>query len=156
MRLSDRAGIEGLPLRLMVVALLIALTLPIALGTLLNFQEQAQVRAGMNMAEEIGSAASSIYVSGEGNVRLVELNWPEGQQGSSLKLRLAGPVGSAISSRLDVMVNGLVSGQVYLTDPLVQLVCIGSERLEIGPDCESLRLSLAIEADKAWVHVEVA
>jgi hypothetical protein len=156
MRLSDRAGIEGLPLRLMVVALLISLTLPIALGTLQNFQEQAQVRAGMNIAEEIGSEASSIYIGGDGNVRLVELKWPEGQQGSSLKLRLAGPVGSVLSSRLDVIVNGKVSSQVYLTDPLVQLVSVGSERLEIGPDCEKLRLSYAIEADKVWVQVEVA
>jgi hypothetical protein len=156
MRLSDRAGIEGLPLRLMIVALLISLTLPIALGTLQNFQEQAQVRAGMNIAEEIGSAASSIYVGGEGNVRLVELKWPEVQPGSSLRLRLAGPIGSVISSRLDIIVNGLVSGQFYLTDPLVQLVSHGSERLEIGPDCEGLRLSCAIEADKVWVQVEVA
>jgi hypothetical protein len=155
MALRDRAGIEGLPLRLMIVALLISLTMPIAMGSLLNFQEQAQLRAGMRMAEEIRSAASSIYSSGEGNVRLVELKWPEGQHGMTLKLRLAGPAGSVVSSRLDVVVNGVVSGQIFLTDPLVNLISNGSERLEIGPGCQGLRLSCSIDADMAWVQVEV-
>ena len=155
MHLTDREGIQGLPLRLMVVALLISLTLPIALGTLQGFEEQTQVRAGMRIAQEIGSAATSAYSSGEGNVRIVKLDWPDGQQGAALKLGLAGPVGSLLSTRLDVIVGGVVSGQHFLSDPLVHLLSGGEERLEIGPGCEGLRLSCAVEADSMWVQVEV-
>jgi hypothetical protein len=155
MYLRDRNGIEGLPLRLMVVALLISLTLPIALGTLQGFQEQTQVRAGMRIAQEIGLAATSAYASGEGNVRMVKLDWPDGQQGAALKLGLAGPVGSLLSTRLDVIVSGVVSGQHFLSDPLVHLVSGDEERLEIGPGCEGLRLSCVVEADRMWVQVEV-
>jgi hypothetical protein len=147
MFLRDRNGIEGLPLRLMVVALLISLTLPIALGTLQGFQEQTQVRAGMRIAQEIGLAATSAYASGEGNVRMVKLDWPDGQQGAALKLRLAGPVGSLLSTRLDVIVSGAISGQ--------HLVSGDEERLEIGPGCEGLRLSCVVEANRMWVRVEV-
>jgi hypothetical protein len=155
MHLTDRNGIEGLPLRLMVVALLISLTLPIALSTLQGFQEQTQVRAGMRIVQEIGSAATSAYASGEGNVRIIKLDWPGGQQGATLKLRLAGPVGSLLSTRLDVIVSGEVSGQHFLSDPLVHLVSADQERLEIGPGCEGLRLSCTIEAEMMWVLVEV-
>ncbi len=156
MRLSDRNGIEGLPLRLMVVALLISLTLPIALGTLQGFQEQAQVRAGMLLAEQIGSAATSAYTGGEGNVRVVKLDWPESQEGQAPRLRLAGPVGSLLSSRLDIIVNGEVSGQHFLSDPLIQLVSVDSMRLEIDPSCKELRLSCVVEAESIYVLVEVA
>jgi hypothetical protein len=155
MHLSDRSGIEGLPLRLMIVALLISLTLPIALGTLQGFQEKAQVRAGMRIAHEISSAASSAYSSGAGNVRVVQLDWPEGQQGTDLKLRLAGPVGSLVSARVDVIVSGVVSGQQFLSDPLVHLVFENEERLEIGPGCKGLRLSCMVDSEMMWVQVEV-
>ncbi len=140
---------------MMIVTLLISLSLPVALGSLQGFQEQAQVRAGMRMADEIASAASSIYASGEGNVRLVELDWPEGQQTQSLKLRLCGPIGSVLSSRLDVIVDGEVSDQVFLSDPVVHLISDGSVRLEIGPDCMRLKLSCLIENDEILVRVEV-
>jgi hypothetical protein len=139
----------------MVVALLISLTLPIALGTLQGFQEQTQVRAGMRIAQEIGLAATSAYASGEGNVRMVKLDWPDVQQGAALKLRLAGPVGSLLSTRLDVIVSGAVSGQYFLSDPQVHLVSGDEERLEISPGCEGLRLSCVVEADRMWVQVEV-
>lgn len=154
MHLMDRNGIEGLPLRLMVVALLISLTLPVALGTLKGFQEQAQVRTGLRIAQEIGLAATSAYVGGEGNVRIVELDWPEGQQ-TTMRLRLAGPCGSLLSTRLDVVVNGEVSGQHFLSDPLVQLVSADQERLEIGPDCEGLRLRCVVQGSSMVVLVEV-
>jgi hypothetical protein len=154
MRLSDRSGIEGLPLRLMVVTLLISLTLPIALGTLQGFQEQTLLREGMRLADLIGSAATSAYTSGEGNVRLVELDWPEAQPSPSIKLMLAGPEGSLLSSRLDVIVNGETSAQRFLSDPLVQLVSIDSRRMEIGPSCQGLRLSCIVAEGAAYVLVE--
>ncbi len=155
MHLRDRNGIEGLPLRLMVVALLISLTLPVALGTLQGFQEQAQVRAGMRIARDIGSAATSAYMGGEGNVRIIKLDWPEGQQATALRLRLAGPVGSLLSTRLDVIVNGEVSAQHFLSDPLVHLVSEDQERLEVDPFCDELRLSCVVKAGCMWVQVEV-
>jgi type II secretory pathway pseudopilin PulG len=156
MRLRDRSGIEGLPLRLMVVALLISLTLPIALGTLQGFEEQAQVRAGMRLAEQIGAAATSAYTSGEGNVRVVKLDWPEVPQRLAMSLMLAGSAGSVQSSRVDVVLNGEISGQHYLSDPLVRLVSANSTRLEIVPGCQELRLSCFVEAENAYVLVEVA
>jgi hypothetical protein len=155
MLLMDRSGIEGLPLRLMVVTLLISLTLPVALGTLQGYEEQAQMRAGMRIAKEIGSAATSAYLSGEGNVRMVKLDWPDGQQGAPLKIRLAGPFGSLPSARLDIMVSGELSGQHFLSNPMVYLVSKDQERIEIGPGCGELRLSCAVEADRMWVMVEV-
>jgi hypothetical protein len=155
MHLKDRNGIEGLPLRLMVVALLISLTLPIALGTLQGFEQQAQIRVGMRIAQEIGSAATSAYSSGAGNVRIVKLAWPDSQQGAALKLRIAGPVGSLLSTRLDVIVAGEVAGQHFLSDPLVHLVSADQQRLEVGPGCDELRLSCTVEADRMWVQVEV-
>ncbi len=142
-------------MRLMIVTLLISLTLPIALSTLEGFQNQAQVRSGIRLADEIGSAASSIYASGKGNVRVVELDWPDGQQGEVIRLRLAGPVGSAISTRLDIVVNGQVSAQVFLSDPMVHLATKDSNRIEIGPDCKALKLSCVVEASQIWVSVEV-
>ncbi len=155
MRLSDRSGIEGLPLRLMIVTLLISLTLPVAIGTLHGFEEQAQVRTGMRLAEVISSAASSIYESGEGNVRLVKLDWPESRSGETLRLRLCGSMESILSSRLDVIVNGQVSGQRFLSDPLVHLISEDSSRLEIGPECRELRLSCLIQSDEIYVSLEV-
>jgi len=155
MRLNDRSGIEGLPLRLMIVTLLISLTLPVALGTLQGFQEQAQVRSGMRLAEVIASTASSTYESCEGNVRLVKLDWPESQSGETLRLGLAGPMESILSSRVDIIVSGRISGHLFLSDPLVHLVSEDSGRLEIGPECNGLRLSCVIGTDGIYVAVEV-
>jgi len=109
----------------------------------------------MRLANEIGSAASSTYASGKGNVRIVELDWPEGPQGEVIRLRLAGPIGSVISTRLDVVVNGQVSGQVFLSDPVVHLATKDSDRIEIGSDCRALKLGCVVEANQIWVSVEV-
>ncbi|MHC1709379.1 MAG: hypothetical protein AB9819_03105 [Methanomassiliicoccales archaeon] len=70
---NDNRGIEGLPLRLMLVALLISLTLPTMLSFLHETTSNIAEEKAAEIAEEIATTIEGMSVGGPGNVRVVRV-----------------------------------------------------------------------------------
>jgi hypothetical protein len=95
--MNDRRGIEGLPLRLLLVALLLSLSLPALLSAVEGTGAELDDRKMSSLAEDLASTMKELAASGPGNVRTVQMpsDLPTG-----LYLRLGGAEGSADSCRL--------------------------------------------------------
>ena len=70
---KDRRGIEGLPLRLMLVALLISLSLPTMFSFMHSAASSLAGDRAAEIAEEIAVTVQEMAAGGPGNVRIVNL-----------------------------------------------------------------------------------
>jgi hypothetical protein len=132
---KDGRGIEGLPLRLMLVALLISLTLPAVLASLADLSATSNDRMMARVAEDLARTVEEMASAGPGNVRTfpVPPDLPAGAQ-----IRIGGSDGSAESARVSWCSGGTVLGSRYLNGAAV-LTDDGST-LSLGPG-DALRLT---------------
>lgn len=108
---KDNRGIEGLPLRLMLVALLISLTLPTLLSSLGQASSDVSGRKLELMAEDMARTVEDMAAAGPGNVRVFQmpLDLP-----TDMQLIIGGSDGSVESMRLSWSVGGQEMGSRYL------------------------------------------
>ncbi len=134
---NDKRGIEGLPLRLMLVAILISLTLP----TMLSFMHQttssiAEHKAA-GIAEQIAATVEEMSAGGPGNVRTVVV--PVDLL-ASIKITIGGQNGTVDCTRIGWKTDGhegarYIDGAIVISDngnPLV-ISAGDSIRLECPP-----------------------
>jgi len=112
---KDRRGIEGLPLRLMIVALLISLTLPFVLSTMGSVTSTMVQDKAAETVEGLAMTIERMARDGPGNVRLVEMpsDLPIG-----IFIIIGGGEGSGESMRITWSVDGEFRHR-YLLDAVV-------------------------------------
>ncbi|MBN1109668.1 MAG: hypothetical protein JXA45_02790 [Methanomassiliicoccales archaeon] len=113
---GDRRGVEGLPLRLMLTALLISLSLPALLSAMEGVDAELDNREMSVLAEDIASRVREMMAAGPGNVRMISI--PEDLP-SDLYLSLGGAEGSAESFRLSWGNARHTLGSLYLEKAIV-------------------------------------
>ena len=100
---KDRRGIEGLPLRLMLVAILISLTVPTMLSLLQDTTSSIAGDKAAMMAEEIARTIEEMSAAGPGNVRTVTVlaDLPAG-----IAFLIGGENGTIDSTRITWSIDG--------------------------------------------------
>ncbi len=94
---NDRRGIEGLPLRLMLVALLISFTLPTMLSFMQSTTSSIAGEKAAEIAEGIAATMEEMSAGGPGNVRFVKV---PSDLLAGIELRLGGENGSVDCARI--------------------------------------------------------
>lgn len=132
MTIGDKRGVEGMPLKLVIVAILIALTAPSIYGSLGNFQKATSTNILRNQAEEVALIAQELVKSGVGNQRSVKISIPT--DGSYLMF------GGTTRSEMMSIGFGDIDGnivRIYLTDPNVLFITQETSGLVVeGPGCQ--------------------
>lgn len=136
----DRRGLEGLPLKLLLVALLISTSLPVVASSIDSYRS-AVGEAGMGVEiSRLASSISEVYAAGEGNVRMITLELPMGQDS---RIEIGGDGIEAMS------VRGFAAGRSvrteYLDDPPIRVIVDG-DTMVIGEGTNTIRLE-CIQAD---------
>jgi len=131
----DRRGLEGMPLKLLLAALLLSISLPTVVSTIDDYQTSVGKAAATAEASRLAAAVADVYSSGEGNVRIVTVKLPAGQ---NVGLEVGG------EGHLNMSVRGHMGGApiapVYISDPPVIIVSEQGGNLTIGPGSSRLRL----------------
>ncbi len=130
---KDRRGIEGLPLRLLLVALLISLTLPIMLSFMQNVTTGMAEDKAAEIADEIAVTMEEMSAAGPGNIRFVNV---PADLPTNIHLSLGGEGGTAdqLCIRWDAAGR---EGVRYLEG--VTILTEGERTLSFGPG-DTLRL----------------
>lgn len=117
---DDRRALEGLPFRLLITSLIIALSAPALYGSLSYLQFTAGFHAALEEAKEVKDAALSTFVGGPGNVRNVDIALAASK--GAAQIRLAGEEGGASSYLIEVLWKGGTTATVRLEEPMVSIV----------------------------------
>ena len=75
---NSHASVEGLPLQLIITAIVLAITIPLMFGALQSYDKSKVENEIQSEINEFISAVQMVYVSGPGNRAIVEFNAPDG------------------------------------------------------------------------------
>ena len=127
----DRRGLEGVPLKLLLVALLISTSLPVVASNMDDYRTAVGAAGVGAEASRLASSISEVHAAGEGNVRIVTVELPRGQD---TWIEIGG-------DGIDAMAVDPVS----LDDPPVRVIADGGSMI-IGDGTSTVRLE-CIQAD---------
>jgi len=104
MVLGDKRALEGLPLKILISVLVIALSAQPLYDSLSYLGYTQDLSRAMDEAQEIRRAALSAFIAGPGNIRTVSVDLGEGT--SSFSIRLGGGDGDGSTRKIDVLYQG--------------------------------------------------
>lgn len=149
MAIRDNNALEGMPLKLVIIVMMLALTVPSVYASLGDFQEVTSTNSLKNEAEDLASKVHDLAVRGPGNQMTVTIDVPS--DGSFMT------IGGTTRSEMMSIGYGVRGGEVvryYLTDPNVLFITPQEGGMVIdGPGC-TMRLK-CVESDSGNV-IEVS
>jgi hypothetical protein len=107
-----RRGIEGMPLKLAVIALAVSVSLPALVEASTSFNDEMRKNRCRSLAEAVRNKAEEAVAAGPGNVRVLHLG--ELQLGEGMRIKAGGPRESA---DLIVVSIGDIAEEVRCVDP---------------------------------------
>lgn len=155
MRHFDRKGLEGLPLKLMIIFLILSLTMPILMESAEYYDVLVIKKNLIIEAEKIRRGAYSVYLSGPGNLRTIDVEIPEGTFGQVCRLEFGGSVNDSASLMIKCFINDNLCGTIILDNPRISIVSNSGQPIVLENDGVTLSLS-CVEIDRSrFVQAEV-
>jgi hypothetical protein len=134
MRRWDRRGLEGLPLKLLIMSLLLSLTVPAVLGSLEGFERSTARSQLQAEAVRVGNLVEEVRSAGEGNRRSMSISLPSTLTRYSMAMDIGGEVRNASSLSIRCLSDGKVLSTQVLDDPPARMTSpnLSTLRLEAG------------------------
>ncbi len=150
----DIAGLESLPLKLMIVGIVATLSIIPAGEALANLKNRDFVRRAELQLEKIATSAEILAIGGPGNVRTFSLDFT-GQGSMRFERIVIGDErdGSNISSVVLHLRDGAIMAR-SANEPATWLMGPDGERLELTSPVFDLRMSCVVKENANCVIVE--
>ncbi len=133
MAIKDRRGLEGMPLKLLIVSLLISLSAPIVLSSMGTFQARTSESLALGAAERIREIITATYLSGPGNHRVLDSPLAD----NKCTIEIGGDLTRTESMVIKVMHDGSVE-RIYLSDPAVRVTSADGHPFQLTSGMTSL------------------
>jgi hypothetical protein len=155
MRHFDKKGLEGLPLKLTIIFLILSLTMPILIENAEYYDTLVIKKNLIIEAEKIRKGAYSVYLSGPENLRTINVEIPKGTFGQVCRLEFGGGINDSASLMIKCFINDDLCGTIILDNPRISIVSNSGQPIVIEND--SIKLSLScVEIDRSrFVQAEV-
>jgi type II secretory pathway pseudopilin PulG len=131
--IKDRRGLEGMPLKLLIVSLMISLSAPIVVSSMGTFQARTTESQAMNAAEQIRQMITATYLSGPGNHRIMVSPLSD----DKCTIEIGGDLEQMESMTIKVLHDGGTE-RIYLSDPIVRVTTVENEPFRLTAGMPSL------------------
>lgn len=133
MKRWDRRALEGLPLRLLIMSLLISLTAPVVMESVESYERSTARSILVSEAERVVSVVEEVMSAGEGNRRIVTVSLPTSADRFHLALEAGGPLDQASSLTVRCTCDGRTFSMMAPESPPARMTSPGGElRLDAG------------------------
>ena len=145
---NSHASVEGLPLQLIITAVVLAITIPLMFGALHTYDKSKVENEIRSEISEIIATIQMIYVSGPGNRAIVEFNANNGAFTSIDNVKFGDEPGGNYSSVIRYTINGMQEVPTVLKSPNVPMISIdGSAFILMSGQYEIIVECLTHESD---------
>ena len=128
----DCRGIEGVPIKLLIVAIVLAITVPLIFSALRGF-DRARVEQDLEAElEEFVSMVQVIYTSGPGNSVTIEFDIPGGAFTRVETVSFGDVPGGSMSSVIRYRLQGRAESWMVLENPNVPMTGLDNVPLEVA------------------------
>jgi len=149
---DDLRGLEGLPLKLLIVVLLASLSMPLFIGTLDNYMEELSIRGIEAEIDKVEETALSAFLGGPGSVRIVTVTLSD-RTGENV-IVIGGPRGSPESHAVRIHTVGVLKWR-YLDTVPIEISTKDNGSISLTSPGASLRLECVSHGDEMWLTAEV-
>jgi len=129
---GDRRAVEGLPLTMIIVMVVLAITIPLIFGSLRAYDRgrmEAELVSEMN---GFASMAQLIYTSGPGNSALIEFMAEPGSIAGINYVIFGDVPGGGLASTIRYKIQGIDEQMMLISSPLVPMMSNQSAGLQIS------------------------
>jgi hypothetical protein len=102
----DRKALEGLPLKLLIMSLLISLTVPVVLESIESYERSTTRSMMVAEGERVVSTVEEVMSAGEGNRRIITVSLPQGMDRYHLAFELGGELNGSSSLTVRCTADG--------------------------------------------------
>lgn len=141
MRHLDTRGLEGLPLKLLIVLLLVSLSSPLVFESLQYHERTVAIESLRTLSERIRSVVLSAFVSGPGNIRTIDVTIPSSIEGEQSWIEIGGSEDSVESLSIRCWIGEHKVIALYLEDPPVRMSSQSGDALTIRSPGSKLEVS---------------
>ncbi len=149
---DDLMGLEGLPLKLLIVVLLTSLSMPLFIGTLDSYTEKLSIREIEAEIDKVEETALSAFLGGPGSVRIVIVTLND-RTGENV-IVIGGPRGSPESHAVRIHTAGVVKWR-YLDTVPTEISTGDDGSISLTSPGANLRLECISHGDEMWLMAEV-
>jgi hypothetical protein len=148
MRITDDRGLEGMPLKLVIISIMISICAPFLSSALRSYEEESGSILLQDAMEKICDTVEEVYLSGPGNSRSLNIHIP---QDPSRYVIIGGPNGTEGNS-VAIIDQGLELERVYLNEPTIRLLTPGAYGLVLEHDTIITITCVELSGER-WVEV---
>ena len=130
---NNHGSVEGLPLQLIIVAVVLAITVPLMFGALRTYDKSKVENELHSEINEFISAAQLVFVSGPGNRMMVKFHAADGAFTSLDYVKFGDGPGSNYSSVIRYKIGGMQEVPVVLKNPNVPMMSIEDNEFILMP-----------------------
>ncbi len=152
---GDRRALEGLPLKLLIMSLLISITAPAVLGSMEGYDRSVARSEVASQAARLAQLIEEVRSDGEGNRREITVTLPEAASKHDLSVELGGNEGNASALTVRCLENGNVFSSIVLDDPPARTVTLSGSPLRLEAGETTLMLECVRNDGRIIVLVEV-
>lgn len=146
---------EGLPLKLLIMSLLISMTAPAVMGSLEGYERSITRSETVSEANRLAQMIQEVLSAGEGNRRSITVELPIASARYEMALELGGGIDNASSYSVRCLEGEGVFATIVLDDPPVRTTTLSGSPLRLDAGTNSLMLECARIDARLIVLVEV-
>ncbi len=155
MKRLDRTGLEGLPLKLLIVFLLLSISFPTVLESMQYHDRVVSEELLEREAEKIKHAVYAAYLSGAGNVRSVAIDIASSYTGTRPSIEIGGEPNTTEAMTIRCFVGDVLRRTIYVNEPMITMTSPSKGAEVIVPPGGEVRISCVEELGQLRVIVEV-
>ncbi len=130
---NSRASVEGLPLQLIITAVVLAITIPLMFGALQTYDKSKVENEIRSEIDEFISTVQLVYVSGPGNRAVIEFHVSNGAFTGIDYLKFGDEPGGNNYSVIRYRINGMQEVSTVLKSPNVPMISVEGNELTLMP-----------------------
>lgn len=146
---------EGLPLRLLIMSLLISLTVPVVMGSVESYDRSTARSAMVSEAERFVGVVEEVMSSGEGNRRIVSVFLPQDVDRFHYAIEIGGAMGTTSSLTVRCTCDGMPFTTLAPESPPARMVLLGGTMLRLEGGEHTLAVECVHMQERMVAVVEV-
>lgn len=153
---GDRRALEGLPLKLLIMSLLISLTAPAVMGSLEGYERSIARSEIVSEANRLARLSEEVLSAGEGNRRSITMELPVVSSRYGLAVEVGGGIDNTSAYSIRCLEEDSVFSVIVIDDPPVRTVTMSGSPLMLEAGTISLMLECARVDGRLCVVVEAS
>ncbi|MEM3492996.1 MAG: hypothetical protein QXD15_01390 [Thermoplasmata archaeon] len=156
MFVRDNHALEGLPLKLTIIGIVLGISIPLIFGAFISYDKFNTEQQLRNELYILANAAKKVYLGNVNSSDVVKLHINEGFFTKIEYIKIGGALDDKINrTSIVYKLTNLGEGKIVITDPNINMTSEDNKSLTLGRGLYTLILTCKYHSQMKGIYVEV-